>query len=234
MTIVKGLQAIQNATQEKKTFEKVVKYLKAGQSFTVRIPSIEEVAEIYVHNMFGVFNTFKCERDDYLDKAVDVLYKEVNQMKAAGASEEEMKPVKDLAYALKAKPRYFFGFINLEDGKPMLIDLSKKQAGGVHAVIAKYEKKLDKLAFEISKAQGGTVSITPVIDLDDLTAEQRKHFEESAGKEIPAEAYESAAWQAKPEEQLEALKKAGFDLTRIGIGQQKPTSQQEPTEYPEF
>lgn len=206
----KGMMAIESAKAEKPKFQSALKYLKVGQAYKVRVPSLEEVAEIYTHSVFGVFNTCACTKDDYYDKAVEALYVLANKE----ADETKKKDLKEKAYALKAKPRYFFGFINLEDGLPMVIDLSKKQAQGIHNVIMKNEKRIGSMPFEISKADGGSVTLNMMFE-DDLTTEEAAHFKASEGKEIPLEAYEGSVWKRQPEEQLLDLKKFGFDTSLI-------------------
>jgi len=62
---------------------------------------------------------------------------------------------------LKAKPRYLFGFFNLADGEEIIVDLTKAQARVVVAAIEKYAKKIDKLAFELSKEGSGTSTQFP-------------------------------------------------------------------------
>ncbi|MDF1511646.1 hypothetical protein PZE06_26580, partial [Robertmurraya sp. DFI.2.37] len=83
----------------------------------------------------------------------------------------------------RAKQRFAMGFFDLTSGEPIIVDVSKAQAQAIHAVIKKFEKKLGKVAFELSKSGSGTtttVSLTPVIDMDDeLTPEQRANFDKA-------------------------------------------------------
>ena len=206
----KGASAIQSATQENQDFSKVIKPLKPGTSYKVRIPSIEEVAEVYIHSVYEVFYSTPCTRDDLYDKAVDLLYADAKKVQEAG-DEEKAKELRRHANALKAKPRYLFGFINLEDGEPMLLDLSKKQAQGVITTIKKYEKRLDQLAFEISKTGSGqstTVTFNPLMFLDeDLTPQELENFNKSKGKTIPEEVYANCLYVKNRGEQAEDLLK---------------------------
>lgn len=205
----KGVGAIESAMQDGNA-SKAMFSLKAGTSVKVRVPSAEDIVEVYQHGVFECFNSTPCTRDDYYDKAVELIYSDANAQAAAG-DEEKAKETRKLAGLLKAKPRYLMGFINLDNGEPIIIDFSKKQAQGLLATIKKYTNKLDKLAFELSKTgkgQSTTVSLNVLIDPEeDLNDNQRKHFAESAGKQVPGEIYENCLYVKKPSEQVEDLRK---------------------------
>jgi hypothetical protein len=121
----------------------------------------------------------------------------------------------------RAKERYAFGFIDLETGEPIIVDLSRKQAQGVHAVITKYEKKLGKLAFELSKNGSSTstvVSLSPVIDMDDdLTDKERENFAKQDEKMFDMTLFDGLLYEADEKQQIENLVAAGFDITLIGL-----------------
>lgn len=206
----KGVSAIKSATQENQDFSKVIKPLKSGTSYKVRIPSAEEVAEVYIHSVYEVFYSTPCTRDDLYDKAVDLLFADAKKAQEAG-DEEAAKELSHHANVLKAKPRYLFGFINLEDGEPMILDLSKKQSQGVITTIKKYEKRLDQLAFEISKTGGGqstTVTLNPLMFLDeDLTPQELENFNKSKGKTISEEVYANCLYVKNKDEQADDLLK---------------------------
>ena len=209
MTIVKGFNAIEklNETNEKK--ENALKWLKAGESKVECIPSTDEVAQVFQHGVFGVFNSCQCTKEDLFDQAVDKLYELAN----AESNEERKKELKDKAYQLKAKPRFLFGFHDLETGKPLLIDCSKKQGQGLYGIINEYADELGSYAFKLSKADGGVMSLTPI--LKGLTAEQKANFEACKGKELDGSLYENAIFKRDLAGQKEDLKKFGFDLSLI-------------------
>ena len=181
MTIVKGFNAIEklNETNEKK--ENALKWLKAGESKVVCIPSTDEVAQVFQHGVFGVFNSCQCTKEDLFDQAVDKLY--------------------ELANA------------ESNEGKPLLIDCSKKQGQGLYGIINEYADELGSYAFKLSKADGGVMSLTPI--LKGLTAEQKANFEACKGKELDGSLYENAIFKRDIAGQKEDLKKFGFDLSLI-------------------
>lgn len=200
----KGADAITAAMTEGNgnSAKKVMFSLKSGTSVKVRVPSAKDIVEVFIHSVFDCFTSAPCTQNDYYDKAVELLYKDAKR-----TGDEETRKV---ARLLGARPRYLMGFINLDDGEPIIIDFSKKQAQGVLSTIKKYEKKLNKLAFELSKTgtgQATTVQLNVLIDPDeDLNEKQSKNFEETVGKQIPSELYEKCLYEKKPAEQVEDLR----------------------------
>lgn len=207
--VVKGLNAIEKLNETRETNKNALKYLKAGESLVISIPSTEEVAQVYTHGVFGVFNTCQCTKEDLFDQAVDYLYSQANNE----TNEDRKKELKDKAYQLKAKPRFLFGFHDLETGEPILIDASKKQGQTLFAIISEYAEELDSYAFKLSKAEGGVMSLTPI--LKGLTNTQKDNFEATKGKELDGKLYENAIFKRDLNGQKEDLKKFGFDLSLI-------------------
>lgn len=219
------MAAVQSATQEKQDYSKALTSLKSGSSVKVRVPSMEDVVEVYIHSVYKAFYSTPCTKgmgkEDYYDKAVSLLYADADKAEEAG-NKEKAQELKDTAYQLKAKARYLFGFFSLtEGGVPIILDLSKKQAQSIFAVLNKYEKKIGSLAFEISKNGSGTstqISVTPIIDEDDLSDKEKKAFAETAGTAFPEEIYSNVLKVKTEEEQLEDLRTFGFDVSRLGVG----------------
>lgn len=137
--------------------------------------------------------------------------------------------------AAKYRPsqRFAFGFINLETGEPIIIDLSKKQGQVVYPVIQKNEKRLDKRYFELSKTGTGmnTVVMMSAEDLEDLTDKEREHFD-NAPKEFDKEALQKVWVRKTKEEQVELLKDAGFDVSLIGFDPDVKSENGNPEEPP--
>ena len=207
--IVKGLNAIEKLNETKESTKNALRYLKAGDSVVVSVPSTEEVAQVYTHGVFGVFNSCQCTKEDLFDQAVDYLYSQAN----VETNEDKKKELKDKAYQLKAKPRFLFGFYDLETGEPLLIDASKKQGQSLFSIISEYKEELGSYAFKLSKADGGVLSLTPI--LKGLTATQKENFEKTKGVELDGTLYEKAIFKRDTNGQIEDLKKFGFDVSLI-------------------
>lgn len=139
-------------------------------------------------------------------------------------NEAESKKQGQEASKYRGKERYAFGFIDLETGKEIVIDLSRDQALGIYPTITKYENKLGKLAFELSKtnatgqAKDTKVSLTPIIDFDeDLSDKERANFAKFDGKEFNQKLFDGLLFEADEKQQIENLVAAGFDITLIGL-----------------
>lgn len=119
----------------------------------------------------------------------------------------------------RAKQRFALGFYDLTSGEPIIIDLSKNQAQAVHAVIKRNEKRLDKMAFELTKqgeSTGTTVSLTPVMFPDeDLTDAQRANLEK-APAEFDMTLFDGLLFEIDEAEQVKLLTQSGFDVKLIG------------------
>jgi len=214
----RGVDAAKSATAEQQhDASKALVTLKSGTTLKVRVLSKNDSAEYFAASVYKVFNTTPVAPGNLYQKAANILFE---QAKSA-ATQAEADELKAKARALKPKPRYLFGFINLENGEPIVIDLSKAQAQVIYQALEKYEKKIGKVAFELSKSGTGTstvVSFSPVLDMDeDLTEVERKNFEEAGGKEFPAELFEKVLYMKTEEEQLADLKAFGFDVSLLGL-----------------
>ena len=226
MTLIKkGSQAKENIMKEgnegQQQNSRQISTFKSGTTYKVRIPSTEDFAEWHSHSVFGKFYSGACTgKEDLYCQAVKLIYDEMNEEKKKG-NDDKAEELRKEAYELKAKPRYLFGFFNLEDGEPIVIDVSKKQAQVLITGIDKMAKNLSKYPFEVTKSgqgQSTQVSITPILSAEDeLTEQELKNFQETEGKEFPAEIYEEVLKVKSRDEQIEDLKTYGFDVSRLGV-----------------
>lgn len=207
---------------------------KSGTTLKVRVKGTEDVMQYFGYGVFGKVHTFipknPAERNDKgfvtanptpWDKASQYLYNEAKKAEEAGKSEADVKKIKDQAYLYKGDERYLMGFGSLENGEDIIVDLSKKQAKAVYATIVKYEKKLDKLAFELSKTGQKTdtvVALSPIIDMDeDLTDVERANFQKCGEVPFNHAKFDGILFEADEKTQIENLVAAGFDIALIGL-----------------
>lgn len=228
-----GLEEIEREEAEgNKDYSKALYSLKSDTSVKVRVMNTKDIAKVMMHSVYQVFYSTPCSGNDHYDTATSLLYDDAKN----AATEKEAEEIRKQAGQLRAKPRYLCGFVNLETGQPIIVDLSFNQKTVVSNVIKKYEKRLDRIAFELAKTGSGTatvVSLSPVIDMEeDLTDKERANFEKSDGLEIPREYFTKSLYVKKPEEQIEDLKKFGFDVSRLGIESDAKEPQQEEEKDP--
>lgn len=216
-----GREAAESAFQEGSNFSNTLVSFKSGTTYNVRVPSTEDFAEVYIHSVFKVFFSVPCTKsmgeEDLYCQATSMLYDDARAAKDAG-NEKEAEKIRDKAYQLKAKPRYLIGFFNLEDGEPIIVDVSKKQAQTIITAIDKFSNRINTMAFELSKTgtgQNTTVSLMPI--LDDLTDVEQKNFDATAGKEFPQELFGKVLKVKDVNEQYNDLKAFGFDVNRLDV-----------------
>ena len=223
-TITSGLDALSMLKDEQQGSQNEFSSLKSGDTRKVKIIDFGDFIGVHTYSIFKVVNTFTPEK--------------MPKLSANGYPVDELTPFdkawkyhKDLseefgdhhsteASKYRLKPRFAFGFYDLDEKKFIVLDFSKKQAQGLIQVIQKQadQGRLGKRAFELSKngqGTGTTVTLTPE-PLDDLTPEQAKAFEE-APAEFDKSLFEGLYFVMNEEQQIEALTQAGFDVSLIGL-----------------
>ena len=196
---------------------------KSGSNFTVKVLGVSDLIAFDSYGIFGKLNSFVAENPSKKSKngyPVDELtpfdkawrhHKDLSEDFSDKHGQEAAK--------YRVKRRFAMGFFDLDSGEQIIIDVSKAQGQAIYSTIKKYEKKLEKLAFELTKSGQGTsttVSLTPIIDMDeDLSDKQRENFDK-APAEFDTAKFEGILFEKDEKEMLEALHSVGFDVTKIG------------------
>ncbi|WP_026832208.1 hypothetical protein [Exiguobacterium undae] len=152
MAFTRGNTAIQSALSESggnggcaSTFAS----FKSGSFYKVRINLLDDVVGYEATSVFKVFDTTPVEKKSLYHKATELLYQD-------DKNESTSEAIRKQAYLVKPKPSYILAAIDLETGDKLYVDLTKNQAKGVIAVVQKKAKKLDSLAFELTKTGEST------------------------------------------------------------------------------
>lgn len=222
-----------NATNEGGGSKAEFSPLKSGSSYKVRVLGTSDLIRFYSYGIFKVINSFTAKNPSVKNARGfaesnltpwDLAAKYYQDKKFAAEDAGQSAQAEKFgieASKYRAKERYALGFIDLATGEPIIVDLSKKQAQGVHAVITKNAKKLDKVAFELSKQGSGTsttVMLSVIFDLDeDLSDKERDNFAKLAGAEFDMTLFDGLLYEADDAEQIENLVRAGFDPSLIGL-----------------
>lgn len=224
-------------------------FLSKGKSFKVRIPNLESFTEYYNHCEYYLRKNFEifssvCTRhtgkEDAYDKAVKLMYDDLEKIeKEKGENSKEYKDLKAIINDLRAKPKMLFGFINLEDGQPLIIELSRNQGLSLVSMMQKNEKKIKKYAFEIYKSGEGTstqVNLGLLDVEDELSDKELENWVKSKDVQIDfIPLFEKTLYVKTDEQRVIDLHKLGFDVTRIGyevpqIEEQQQANEQESSE----
>lgn len=201
--------------------------LKSGTTLTVKVVGLKDYFQFYSYGIFDVIDSFVAEKP--------------SKKSAKGYPIDDLTPWdrawkyhKDLsqdwndfhgqeAGKYRCKARFAMAFYDITTGEVIAVDLSRNQHQAAKSAIEKYAKRIDKLAFELSKTgekTGTVVSLAPIIDMDeDLTDKQRENFTK-APAEIDMTQFFTAPFFADEAEQVKLLTQAGFDVSLIGYGAQ--------------
>jgi hypothetical protein len=218
--------------------------LPSGTTLKVKLGGLNALMMYYGYSVYKKVNTFiaaqPSQRNDKgfveanhtpWDLASKYYYDKAFELVKGIDDKDEVKAIKDSAkykalssegYKFAGKPRYAIGFVDIEVGKEIVLDFTKKQFEEViKPALIKYDAKRDKVAFEISKEGNGTntkISIMPILDFeDDLTDKERANFEKFVGKEFNVKLFEGLLFEADAKTMTENLVAAGFDITLIGL-----------------
>ena len=207
-------------TESKAEFSK----FSSGTTYHVKVLGVADLISFYSYGIYKQINSFVAKNPSKktpngypvenltpFDKAY-LYHKNLSKDFSDSHGQEAAK--------YRAKQRFALGFFDLDSGEPIIIDLSKNQAQAVHGAIKKYEKRLGRIAFELSKEGSGTataVSLTPVLDMEeDLSDKQRANFDK-APESFDMSLFDGLLYEADDDEQIENLIKAGFDVSLIGL-----------------
>jgi len=222
-----------------------VEFTKLGSDpIKVRVKSPFDLMRYYAYGVHKQVNTFVAKNPPTYDevgfakgdltpwdKAADHYYKLAQKEPKNSPKRDELSTI---GYRFRAKPRYIMGFHNLETGKDIIVDFTKKQAEAVYATILEYVEtdsdgnviedashEIYEMAFKLSKKGSGTNtvgSLAPIINLSKgLTEEEQKNFAESAGKGFDTSMFDGVLYEMDEEEMVKALVKADFNISLIGL-----------------
>ncbi len=204
--------------------------LKSGTTLKVKVKGVTDFASFYNYGSYdrGVYSFTPVEPAQRNAKGFisggetpwDLAANYYQALANAEADKAKQDELKAEARVYRGELRFMVGFHDLESGEDIVIDFSKNQFGVIHTAIKKYAKKLDKVAFELSKSGSGTsttVSLSPVLDMDeDITEKERAVFAKAEGQAFNDSLFDSLVYEADHAEQVANLVKAGFDVSLIG------------------
>lgn len=227
-----GQQAV-NAAQQTEGGDILVSF-KSGSTFKVGVADPFHVAEFYSYGIYKKVNSFVPEVQPVRnsrgfvesghtpwDRASEYFYKQAKEAEEAGASESEVKALRDQGNLYRGKQRFMRVFYDLTKGSFIAVDISPAQERVISNAINESIDDLNDIAFKLSKkgtGQSTTVTLTPIINMKrDLTDEERANFERMADAEFSFDMLDGALYVADEAEQIKLLEQAGFDLSLIDV-----------------
>lgn len=198
--------------------------LKSGESIIVKLLGTRDFVAYYVYGSFKPkVNTFAAKNPSKKSKkgypVEDLTPWDLAWKYHADKSEEYRDKHSTEAYKYRPKKRVFFGFYDLDNGKCIVVDFTANQANAIIDTIKNNEKRIDKMAFQLTKQGSSTSTTASLIPLpfieDDLTEKQLENFNNAPDK-FDDSKYEGLVYEADEDEQLLALDTMGFDVKLIG------------------
>lgn len=173
--------------------------LKEGQGIKVRVLGVDDYVEYMSHGAYNLdIFTQPCPNP----QAGDCVY-----CKAGKSSVEGFD-------VLKAKPRYLFAFANLENGKIMLLDVSKNQAKKLMASIDEYSENINDIAFTLKRVGTGKDTAYVLNPILKMTAGDQVNFDNFNGTTVELDHFVSRLEIRIPSEEfkIKMLAQAGFPV----------------------
>ncbi|HEF5065802.1 hypothetical protein [Bacillus paramobilis] len=207
-----GEQAKESAKRKNVDLKAAYIRLKENESVRVRVLGLTDYVEYMAHGEFnlGIY-TQPCTKP--LDGKEDPL------CVAANSGIEGFEK-------LKAKKRYIFALWDIDKKEVRFWDATKAQATKMIGDIEEYKEDLADVAFNFKRVGTKTetvFSLNPILRLD---ATGKEGFEAGNEAVIEMADYEAVLIPRTPEQQIEALKQAGFpvhEFFTVGEGSE-PTS----------
>ena len=129
---------------------------KSGTTYTVKVLGTSDLITFFSYGIFKQVNSFVAKNPSKKSAKGFPVENLTPWDKAwkyhADKSEEFGDKDSQEAYKYRPRQRFALGFIDLDAGEPIIVDLSKNQAQAVHGNITKYAERLDQFAFEIGRA----------------------------------------------------------------------------------
>ncbi|MGI8362736.1 hypothetical protein [Bacillus cereus] len=236
MAIVKGTDALKpaentnNSGNSSENEDRVLRYLKKDEAIRVRLLGAEEFARVPVYDIYPLTGTIGIPKGtNHFEEGKKILFANADKIKKDLEVDIKRKEMTDVqfkafkevigsewvatlkeAYRLAQESRFLFGFVDLETGKPFLLQATEKQAPLIQKTIENMQGQADQFAFTVSKATGG-FSIMPDFATS-LSQGEEDIVKKTRGLEIPVELFEEAHFSPSEDFQLDVLKQMGhFD-----------------------
>jgi hypothetical protein len=213
----KGKDAVTSANKQNVDLSKVYIRLKENESVRVRLLGAYDFVEYMAHGDFnlGIFTT----------ACINGVIGEEDAYCVASKSGIEGFD------RLYPKKRYLFVMADIDTGEIRVWDASKTQGKALMTQIKFFEESLDDVAFSFGRT--GTkietkYSLNPILKLNPADKEK---FDAFNGTVIEDAFYESVLIPKTQEQQIEALKQAGFPVDEFfGVAKEEEKSEVNPTE----
>jgi hypothetical protein len=204
----RGQEAKESMNKGQVDLKKVYIRLKEDESVRVRVlGSFDYVEYLSVGDFnLGIYtqpSLLPLGQADAFDEA-----KTIAEQLAGSDEEHELFPFT----RLYPKKRYVFAFADIDTGEIRVWDCSKNQAKKVIKQIEEYKEDLQEIAFNFKRSGTGRdtdYSLNPILR---LKGDDQAKFEKFEGVEVTDDIFNTVLVARTYEQQVEALKGAGFPV----------------------
>ena len=230
------LNEIEN--KEGKKGQNVRRYLEADQSIVVRIPSLDTCASFYkAHSDFETeIRPHAChlEKENGEMDVYDILSERFLK-DASACYKSDPDRSKELwlkGKRLEPRIRVLFGFYSLEDGEPVIFDLSKKYGEALIKTMEEFGEEINQYAFKLSRSGAeSNTSYTLMPIIKGMSDEQKGYFTALEGKAFDTSLYENCKYFKEHNDMVEDLIKMGYDVSEF-TGEKTPLQVMKEKETP--
>ena len=204
----RGQEAKESMNKGQVDLKKVYIRLKEDESVRVRVLGTFDYVEYLSVGDFnlGIYtqpSLLPLGQPDAFDQA-----KAIAEELAGDDENHELHPFT----RLYPKKRYVFAFADIDTGEIRVWDCSKNQAKKVIKQIEEYKEDLDEVAFNFKRSGTGRdtdYSLNPILR---LKGDDQEKFDKFEGEEVSDETFNTVLVARSYEQQVEALKGAGFPV----------------------
>lgn len=226
----RGQEAKESMNTNKVDLKKVYIRLKEDESVRVRVLGTFDYVEYLAVGDFnlGIYTQPSLRplgKRDAFDEVMEIV-KDLDD-------DHELAPFK----RLYPKKRYVFAFADIDTGEIRVWDASKTQAKKVIKQIEEYKEDIHEIAFNFKRTGTKTETSYDLNPILRLKGDDQEKFDKFEGEEVSDEIFNTVLVARTFEQQVEALKSAGFPTEEYfgdtssseGEGQEEKQEGQDPT-----
>lgn len=228
MAIVKGIDALKPSEGNNNSEDRVLRYIKAGESIKVRLLGAQEFARVPVYDIYPLTGTVGIPKGtNHFEAGLKILFANSDKISEELGVEDKRKNMTDVqfkewkktpeakpyidaiqeAYRLSEESRFLFAFVDAETGKTFVMQSSENAGSVIQKAIESYQAQKDMMLYTVTKAKGGFQVLPDMASFNALTPEQQKIIDDTKDLDVPVEIFAEAHFQPNEAFQLDVLDK---------------------------
>lgn len=228
MAIVKGTDALKAAEKDNNFGDRVLRYIKAGESIKVRLLGAQEFARVPVYDIYPLTGTVGIPKGtNHFEAGLKILFANSDKISEELGVEDKRKNMTDVqfkewkktpeakpyidaiqeAYRLDKESRFLFAFVDAETGQTFVMQSSENAGPIIQESIESYQAQKDMMLYTVTKAKGGFQVLPDMSSFNALTPEHQKIIDDTKDLDVPLELFAEAHFQPNEVFQIDVLAK---------------------------